>query len=131
MGLGRPVWVINWHGTRVYFALPRPFQGLTWFVFSQIYPSRRASIVAFSGGALANLCIAVGTGTLFFLSPWGKAILGTIAVINFIGVLNLIPFSVRLGKIRMRSDGAQIVENLLGWSDGHAHPRFSSDGSFS
>lgn len=113
LGLGGPMWVGKWRGTRIYFALKKPMQGITWAIFPQLFPSRLASIGMLAGGVLANLLLAVGAALLWRFLPWGQAFWLTIVVINLVvGLPNVIPLSLRLGGWSLRSDGAQILQTI-------------------
>src|SRR5262245_56136385 len=55
IGLGRPFWVFNLRGTRVYFGLRRLTSGLTFSQSRQVFTSRWRLASVFAGGVLANL----------------------------------------------------------------------------
>jgi tetratricopeptide (TPR) repeat protein len=115
VGLGRPLWVLNWRGTRVFFCRRRPLQGITFSVFPGIIPSpgRKAALLA--GGVLANgLAFAAGLA-LARLLPWGHAVWVMLAWVNGLFVaVNLVPIVSPVGAFTLPSDGANILELLRG-----------------
>src|SRR5262249_39238551 len=72
MGLGRPIWVGGWRGSRVYLCWKRPLQGFTFAVMAQVYPTRRQFVAMLAGGVLANFVLAAVALLLWLLLPWGQ-----------------------------------------------------------
>ncbi len=113
LGLGRPFIALKWRGTRIYFGLKAPLLGITWVVYTQVYPSRRTMVAMLAGGVTANMLAAAGAVLLWRLLPWGTSLWVLIAVINLaFGIPNLIPFAFRAGNFTLASDGALIVQAL-------------------
>jgi hypothetical protein len=111
MGVGRMLWAGSWGGTRVYFGLARPFQGITFAMARHLYPTRRQQVLDLAGGVLAQAALVLAALALWWCVPWGGHVWLLAAVVNGLGVLiNLVPFNVRIGGFALRSDGALIAE---------------------
>ncbi len=111
-GLGPPVWVVKVLGTRIYFGLRKPTQGLTWLLCRQLNASKRSQIAMLSGGILVNLLVGLAAGLLWLLLWSNEVLLLTSGINLYFGLTNLIPFSFRVGQFTHRSDGAQILQIL-------------------
>jgi Zn-dependent protease len=113
LGLDRPLFLVRWRGTRVYFSLTRSTQGITWLIAPMMYPPRYRQILMLLGGCLAN-GVAALTALLFrLLLPWGSDVWLVLLGWNaWIGLRNLVPFQMRLGKFSLRSDGAKVWQLL-------------------
>jgi WD40 repeat protein len=115
LGTGRPFGVRAWRGSRVYLALQRPLQGITFTVAAPIYPTRRQLVGMLAGGVLANFVLAAVCLALWRLLPWGGAVWMEAAVINAaLGVVNLIPSNSQIGTFQLRTDGGKIWQVLRG-----------------
>jgi tetratricopeptide (TPR) repeat protein len=115
MGTGRPVLVLSWRGTKVYFGNTSALQGITFSVLPTSRPARWRRAVPLAGGIVANALTAAAAYGLFVYLPWGWEVWLTVLVINsFAAVGNAIPFRVRVGKVvhLMSSDGALILNML-------------------
>lgn len=112
MGLGRPFWVGRWFGSKVFLCRDRPFQGLCFMIFSELDTHRWQKVLAFSGGILAHLALTAGALVLCYLYP-GQVLWQLIAAVNALNFLvNLLPFTVSIGNVHYRSDGAHILAIL-------------------
>jgi hypothetical protein len=115
MGLGRPLWVRSWRGSRVYLCRRTPLQGITFSVMAQIYPTRGQLVAMLAGGVLANFALAAVALLLWRLLPWGSEVWAMVGLLNAgLGVGNLIPFRSRVGATTMRTDGGLILQVLRG-----------------
>jgi tetratricopeptide (TPR) repeat protein len=112
VGTRRLFAVWDWGGTRVYLGLGGK-QALTCTVIPQIYPSRRQLLALYSGGLWAHaLLILVGVALWRNLS-WGGPLWALLVALNvLLLVINLLPFEVRFGGTRFRSDGLVLLETL-------------------
>jgi hypothetical protein len=115
MGLGQPLWVGGWRGSRVYLCRRSPFQGITFSVMAQIYPTRGQLVAMLAGGVLANFALAAVAFLLWRLLPWGGEVWAMAGLLNAgLGVGNLIPFRSRVGATTLRTDGGLILQVLRG-----------------
>lgn len=116
VGLGRPWWVIQWRGVRIYFCPHRSSGGLTWLISPQIHPSRWRLIGMLAGGCLANGLTALVALALWRLLPGARSFwLVLIGVSGWFGLNSLIPVWLKLGKLRLQTDGARILQAF--WRD--------------
>jgi len=115
VGIAHPLWVWNWHGTKVFFCRSRWWQGLTIQFSPRILPSRRQATWALIGGILANGFAAWVAFALWWWLPWGDGVWLAITAINgYMCLASFIPFTGRFGNATMRSDGAPILQTLQG-----------------
>ncbi len=113
MGVGRPWLVCSWRGAKTYLCPRRPFQGLTFFVFPELLPTRARMCATLAGGILVHALIVVGSFLAWRRLPVAEPVWLTLLIFNGFGLLgNLTPLTVRIGKSRFRSDGAQILRVL-------------------
>jgi hypothetical protein len=114
MGVGHPVAVWSWRGSRVFLGLTRPFQGLC-FAHHTKSPSRRQYALYCAGGILVQTLLAMAAIIFCWAVSWGRGIWFEIALANGLCVLMCaIPFRMRVGKFVLASDGAQIRDVLRG-----------------
>ncbi len=114
LGWGRPLWVVRWRGTRIYFCLRRPFNGFTFAVAPQIYFPRRQMVGLLLGGVLADAVAAAVAVVLWWILPGHYILLLVAAGWSALSTLNLIPFRFRVGKFAYFSDGALVLQTLRG-----------------
>jgi hypothetical protein len=115
MGIGRPLWVGSWRGSRVYVCRQKPLQGITFSVMTQLYPTRRQLVAMLAGGVLANFALAAVAFLLWRLLPWGGEVWATAGLLNAaLAVGNLVPFNSRVGTTTLRTDGGLIWQVLRG-----------------
>jgi tetratricopeptide (TPR) repeat protein len=112
VGLGKPFLIARCGRTKLYFSAHRPFQGLAWALYPQIYPSRWAEAAWLAGGVLANSFLLAMTVLLWNFLPVAKDICLPLVVVNGIALTNLVPFAFPVGKVTLQSDGALILETL-------------------
>src|SRR5262249_8450269 len=113
LGLGRPLLLARWRGTRIYFSLSRSTQGITWLIAPVMYPSRRRQVLMLLGGCLATGVASLTPLLFWLLLPWGCDVWLVLLGWNaWIGLWSLVPFQMRLGKFSLRSDGAMVWQLL-------------------
>jgi hypothetical protein len=111
MGLARPFLVLPMGGTRFYLCLSRPFQGFTFVLFPNLFPSVGSRLAFFFGGILVNALLGSIALVLFALLSW--EILAYIGGLNwFMALANLMPFTIKSRHSTFRSDGAQAWQLL-------------------
>jgi hypothetical protein len=116
-GTGQPFWVGEWRGTRVFLCRQRPFQGLTFWIVPTLFPGRWWPAFAYSGGILAHVLLVAAAALMCWAAPWGQGVWLVIAVLNALfAACNLIPLTFRVGSLSLRSDGALILNTLVGRS---------------
>jgi tetratricopeptide (TPR) repeat protein len=109
------VW--DWRGTRVYLGLSGK-HALTCTLMPQIYPTRRQLLALYSGGLWAHALLALLGLVLWLNLSWGGPLWALLFVLNaLLLVANLLPFEIRFGSTRFRTDGLALLETLrLGMS---------------
>ncbi|MDR3637133.1 MAG: hypothetical protein P4L84_25240 [Isosphaeraceae bacterium] len=113
VGTARPLWVFRVAGLRVYFAVVRPFVGLTWAFMPQLFPSKGRLVAFAAGGILANASAVAVALLCWGLLPWGGAIwIATAAINGFLAVFSLVPLKPQTGKAPVRTDGTLILQAL-------------------
>ena len=118
IGLGRPFWVLNLRGARVYFGLRRLTSGLTFWHSRRVFPSRWRLASVIAGGVLTNLFCALAAACLIVLgrnNPVCVIVAGFTAFWNaslFLSIL--IPIREVFGRVRLRTDGLLILQ-VLRW----------------
>src|SRR5207249_1900460 len=106
LGLARPFAVFSCRGTRIYFCLSRPTQGLTFLFPEDIISPPWKSAVMYAGGLSANLLMGSLSLFLWFHASWGTSLWLVAALVNgFMSLISLIPFSVSIGKATAHTDG--------------------------
>jgi hypothetical protein len=115
LGLGRLFFVGSLGRSRVYFGARKPFQGIAFSLYPQLLPERWRQVGVLAGGIAANALTAVVSLALVGVLPGTWPVLYTSALVNaLLALSNGFPFSVRIGPLTLRSDGAQILQTLLG-----------------
>jgi hypothetical protein len=114
MGVGRPFWTTTWRGVRVYLCLRRPFQGLTFVSYARLFPTRWQWTCFFAGGIVTHVVLTAAALALCWLAPgvWGFWVM-TAFLNALLALSNSIPFSFRVGKMTLRSDGALLLRTWL------------------
>jgi hypothetical protein len=113
MGVGRPLVVWRCGTTRVYFALSRPMQGITFVVHPRLLPPVGASLTYLAGGPILQSVFAVLLVGAAWLIPRGREALLLAGVVNGVwAFVNFIPMRVRIGTFTMRSDGRLMLDFL-------------------
>lgn len=109
VGTARPFWVAKVGAARFYLCLRGWHSGLTNAIFPTPLPSRLRLVSYLGGGMLANAALAAVGGALWLNFHSGRPIWFVLLAINCLLVAqSLLPVTVRLGPIALRSDGAQI-----------------------
>jgi tetratricopeptide (TPR) repeat protein len=117
IGVRPPAWVSQWWGTRVFLGRPWSFQGIAFWFHPQLYPRRRCLLWALAGGILGQFALALLAGTLCFLLPSGPLFVLCIQIAaqnSLWGLLNFVPFTVRVHNATLRTDGGQMLQLLRG-----------------
>jgi hypothetical protein len=113
LGTANPFWVANCWGTRVYCCRTRPLQGMTFVFHEQLYPSRWQEVGWLAGGVLAHGVLATAALTLWWNSTGWPGLWLVAATLNGLLVaVNLLPYSFRVGKFSLRSDGALLFDTV-------------------
>ncbi|MGE3806903.1 MAG: site-2 protease family protein [Gemmataceae bacterium] len=108
IGFGRPLFVINFRGTKLYLCWTRPRGGMTCAYARGPTESGRQAIWITLGGSLANLACFVVCAVLYLTWPSARILTGVGAVVNlWIAVVNLLPFGIETTGT-LPSDGAQL-----------------------
>jgi tetratricopeptide (TPR) repeat protein len=113
MGVGHPIAVFSRGRTRIYFCRTKPLQGIAFGIPPVIFPPRRLMVPYLAGGIIANALLAIFALALYRWLPWGKNVWHTACFLNaFLAIANLVPFSIRIGKAALRTDGGQVLQVL-------------------
>jgi hypothetical protein len=113
LGTQRPFLVVPVGGTRIFFALVRPLQGITFSFPRSLFPSRGQMALFLSGGILSHLVLTIAATALAASLSWGGSLWLVFAGVNAIlGLSNLVPVTFKAGKAILRSDGALIWQTL-------------------
>jgi hypothetical protein len=113
MGTRRPFLVVPVAGTRIYFCLIRPLQGVTFPFPQSLFPTRARMALFLSGGILSHFVLTLVALALAASLPWGGNLwLVAVAVNAIMGISNLVPYTFKVGKATLRSDGAMILQTL-------------------
>ncbi|MBK05198.1 MAG: hypothetical protein CL920_16080 [Deltaproteobacteria bacterium] len=110
VGFGKPYLTMNWGETRVYLCRARPFGGLTYVVFPELFSPLRKTIWMYAGGFVCNLFVALlAAGCAFFyagLVAYWCWIVALVNVLLFLG--SAFPYRGFMGDAPVMSDGALI-----------------------
>jgi peptidase M50-like protein len=113
LGMARPWLVIKCGRMKIFFCWVHPFQGLTFVVMPQLYPSKGRKVLFAAGGILANALGAVLALALWRWCSWGRGEwLMSAAVNGLIAGISLIPIQTRVGQTPFRTDGVLILAAL-------------------
>src|SRR5262249_40178641 len=111
--VARPLSVWSLHGTRIFFCLARPFNGLTFAFHPRILPSRARVVAFLAGGILFNFGLALTSFALLRWTSWGRAAWLVLSMVNVgLPIGSLTPYRYRVGKAVLRSDGLLILQAL-------------------
>jgi hypothetical protein len=113
LGTSRPWCVVRFLGMRTFFCSVRPFQGVTFLLVPELYPSRGQMVSFAAAGILSNGILAAFALALWRWLPWGGSVWLTAAAVNgLLAGLCLIPFHFKVGNASLATDGMLILETL-------------------
>jgi hypothetical protein len=113
LGTARPWCVFPAGRMRIYFALVRPFQGITFATMPHRDSSRSRQLLFGAGGIIANGLLALVALGIELVS--GSEFWLIVAFVNgYLSGINLVPLRVRIGKATVRSDGMLLLR--IWWS---------------
>lgn len=112
-GFGRPLWVWNWRGTRIYYCFGWRPMGLTFTFPGHPHLSRWQYVGMLLGGILAETCLLILFLVLWNVLSWGQAFWPKAAFVVAFGILcSLVPSPFKVGKETFFNDGALILHLL-------------------
>ncbi|HEV3443044.1 MAG TPA: site-2 protease family protein [Gemmataceae bacterium] len=114
LGFGKPLLALTVCGTRLYFCRSRLLFGLTVWFPESIYPTRTQKVCGLAGGIVFQGVLALACFTLYKLLAWGAFLWLLAGIVNaFEAAINLVPIEAKVGHVKLRSDGALILDVLL------------------
>jgi hypothetical protein len=114
LGMGRPVWSGGVFGVRVFLCRQSPLQPLILGSPRRLAPGRGAQTFRAAGGLLAH-ALAAGAAAALLVVTWPTAavVWGPFGGLNALALLiNLLPFTVRVGPAQFRTDASVIFQVL-------------------